>query len=239
VRAPVLLFGALLAAALAPSAAAGTLTATGVRIGDHPAFVRVVVDFSGAGLRPFDPTLLDARLWGDGRTRLEVARPGIRTSAPAARAEGVRVSLAERRRRIAVRVAAAGHRFKYLSYRVLTAPARLAVDLWKARPPVAGAQMTDDGCLRLTRVSIGPKISIRGRELRPLFEHTVVVRVRDRDGREMAVRPLIASNGRWGTSFPLSVPRSQIATLEASAQSAKDGSLECLVQVRVLLPGGR
>jgi len=31
----------------APAGAAPHLTATGVRIGDHPAYVRVVVDFNG------------------------------------------------------------------------------------------------------------------------------------------------------------------------------------------------
>ena len=174
-------FGLLVtAAALAPGAAAGNFTATGVRVGNHPAFVRVVV-----------------------------------------------------------RLAAAGHRFKYLSYRMLSSPERLAIDLWKGKPPVEGAEITNDGCLQVTRYSVSPSVSMQGRELRPLFEHTVVVRVRDGDGRELAVRPLIAARGRWATSFRLPVRKAQIATLEASAQSAKDGSLECLVQVRVLLPGGR
>ena len=46
-----MLLGAV--AALAPAAASAALTATQIRIGNHPAFVRVVVDFSG-GTLPHD-----------------------------------------------------------------------------------------------------------------------------------------------------------------------------------------
>jgi hypothetical protein len=230
------LIGLLVALSFAPSAS-GTvdLTAVGTRIGDHPAFVRVVVDFTDGDLKAFEPTLLDPSVWGDGRTRIEVAQRRIRTEAPGFRAEGVRVSFRQGKDRIVIRLASAGHRFKYVSYRVLPAPERLVIDLWKARPPVAAAEVRDDGCLRLTSYADGPELSMRGRELQPLFEHTVVVRLRDLEGRALAVRPLIASAGRWGTRFRHEVDRTQVATLEALAQSAKDGSLECLVQVRVLL----
>jgi len=70
------------------------------------------------------------------------------------------------------------------------------------------------------------------------FEHTVVVRLRSETGRLLGERPLIAGGGRWETSFTYTVARRQRATLEAVSQSAKDGALECLVQVPVLLRTG-
>ncbi len=234
------LLPALLAAlALVPSAGATvSLAAVGVRTGDHPAFVRVVVDFTDGVLGGQDPTLLDAAVWPAGRTRLEVVHPGVRTEAPTFRARGLRVAFVQGHDRIYVEVEATRHRFKYVSYHVLHSPERLAVDLWKAGVPGPAATIRDDGCLRLVRYTGGPAVSIAGRELRWLFEHTVVVRLRSATGRLLAERPLIASRRRWETRFTYSVARSQRATLEAVSESAKDGSLDCLVQVRVdLRPG--
>lgn len=228
---------ALLAAlALVPSAGATVnLTAVGTRVGDHPAFVRVVVEFTDGDLSRYDPNLLDAAVWGDGRTRLEVVQKGIRTEAPALTSRGVRVTFHQDRDRILIDLRDAARRFKYVSYFVLASPERLVVDLWKARPPTAAATIKDDGCLRLLRYSGGPGVSMEGLELRWLFEHTVVVRLRNARGRVIRQRPLIAGDGRWGTSFDFGVTRTQAATLEAVSESAKDGALECIVQVPVLL----
>jgi hypothetical protein len=79
------------------------------------------------------------------------------------------------------------------------------------------------------------RVTVSGRELRPLFEHTVVVRLRDARGRQVLVRPLTAANGRWAGSFRYRVDANGPGTLEASSMSAKDGSLECLVQTPVSL----
>lgn len=196
-----------LAAALATALAlvpasppAAGLAAVAVRAADHPAYVRVVTEFVGGVLGRSDPTVLDPRVWSDGVTRLEIAHPGIRTGIRAIRVQGVRVELVEGRDRLLARLASAPHRFKYVSYRVLHSPERLVVDLWKSGVPVRGAAIRDDGCLRITRATGGPDVSLAGRELRWLFEHTVVVRLRGETGRLLAERPLIAGGGPWGTS---------------------------------------
>ena len=230
------LAAALVALALVPGAGSTvSLTATGVRAGHHPAYLRVVVDFADGDLMRYEPTLLDPEIWKDGSIRLEVAHRGIRTDVRGATVQGVRVEIAQRAGRLVLRLVSEPHRFKYVSYRVLDSPERLAIDLWKSRVPTRVATIRDDGCLRITGYTGGPGVSMTGRELVPLFEHTVVVRLRDRNGKLLGQRPLIAANGRWGTSFTYSVSRPQRATVEAVSESAKDGGLECLVQVPVLL----
>ena len=234
------LLPALLATLTLVPSAGGTagLAAVGVRAGDHPAYVRVVVDFAGGVLGGQEPTLLDAAVWAEGRTRIEVAHPGVSTEAPVVRALGLRFASVQGRGRISVELEAAPRRFKYVSYRVLHSPERLVIDLWKAGVPTAAATIRDDGCLRITSYAGGPHVAMAGRELRWLFEHTVVVRLRSETGRLLAERPLIASRGRWGTSFTYTVARRRRATLEAISQSAKDGALDCLVQVPVVLRPG-
>ena len=231
---------ALLAATLAAVPAAGAdeaLTAVRARIGDHPAFVRVVVDFAGAHLRPQEPSAVDPAVT-DGIGRVEVAHPGVRTAAPLARALGVAVRVGPGAGRIVVRSSFARGRFKYLSYDVLAAPDRLVIDLWKSRVPRAAAAVLDDGCLRVTSFHGAPNVSMAGNALVRLFEGTVVVRLRDGRGRVLVERPLIEGGGRWATSFRQPVARARRATLEAVVESAKDGALDCLVQVPLALPRG-
>ncbi len=230
----------LLAAALlaAPAAdAAPALTAVRARIGDHPAFVRVVVDFRAGDLGPQEPMALDPAV-ADGDGRVEIVHPGVRTAARPVTALGVAVDVAKRAGRVVVRSSSAAGRFKYLAYDVLPAPERLVVDLWKSRVPASAATILDDGCLRVTSFHGGPNVRIAGRALVPLFEGTVVVRLRGAGGRVLVERPLIAGGGRWATSFPYRVVRPRPATLEAVVESAKDGALSCLVQVPVVLRGG-
>jgi hypothetical protein len=45
----------------------------------------------------------------------------------------------------------------------------------------------------------------------------------------------MTARGAWSTRVRYRVGRRQAGTLEAVAESAKDGSLDCLVQVRVVL----
>jgi hypothetical protein len=222
----------------APAAGAGSaLTAVRSRIGDHPGFVRVVVDFAGGDLASQEPTAVHPAV-EDGLGRVEVVHPGIRAAAPMAKAAGVAVRVVPGGGRIVVRSTFARDRFKYLSYDVLSSPERLVIDLWKARVPRAAAAVLDDGCLRVTSFHGGPNVSMAGRALVQLYEGTVVVRLRGASGRVLLERPLIADRGRWATSFHYPVTRARPATLEAAVESAKDGALDCLVQVPVLLPKG-
>jgi hypothetical protein len=56
----------------------------------------------------------------------------------------------------------------------------------------------------------------------------------DASGRVLA-RRVMTARGAWSTRVRYRVGRRQAGTLEAVAESAKDGSLDCLVQVRVVL----
>jgi hypothetical protein len=79
-------------------------------------------------------------------------------------------------------------------------------------------------------------VSASGHE-RNVFEHQFQVVLRRRRGRIHRQKHVSAFNGRWMTDFSYRhVPR-QTGTLEAVELSAKDGSLACLVQVRVRLGG--
>ena len=86
-RLPAALAGALIAAAvLAPQAAAAPLTATKIRIGNHPGFVRVVVDFTGGTVQPGEVVATDPNPFPDGFVRLPMMHPGVRTTAAPVRA---------------------------------------------------------------------------------------------------------------------------------------------------------
>src|SRR5688572_1838757 len=121
---------AVAAAVLAAFAVAATdaaaqrapLTATGTRIADHPGTVRVVVDFTGGRVHAGQVIASDPRPFGDGRVRLPLIRPGVRTVAAPARAAGVSVAVVQRSGRIVIRLDAASRRFKYVGYQALRSP---------------------------------------------------------------------------------------------------------------------
>jgi hypothetical protein len=220
-------------AASSAGGAATALTATRVRAGLHPAFVRAVVDFSGGSFGINDVEAVDPNPF-DGTTRLELRRAGARTTAAALTALGIHVTVARGAPGLVIRLTAAPRRFKYVSYAVLHAPERLAIDLWtSARPPAA--RFGRPGCIVLTSFSIAPAVATAaGREF-GLFEHALIVRLRGALGGLNAQKPVTsAETGLWSARVPYRSPR-QAGTLEAVALSAKDGSLDCLVQVPVTL----
>jgi hypothetical protein len=235
-RAPLAL--AALASALALASGAETAAAhlaVGVRVGDHAGFVRVVVDFTDGRLQFHEVEAIDPSPFADGRVALRVDAPGIRTRAAPVRTHGVDVAVLQAANRLVVRIAATPRRFKYMSHFVLAAPERLVVDLWKAAPPAPAAEIrrAPDRCLTLGRFAVAPsRVAASGTELN-LFEHSLVVSLRGADGRIVAERPVTAAKGRWSVAFPYRVARAQPGTLEAVAESARDGALVCLVQVRV------
>ena len=184
---------------------------------------------------------------------MRVNAPGIRTTAPAAGRAGVVVQIARQGGHIVVlldeRPGSVG-RFKFVSYRASVPRNVLVIDLWKATTRRA-ATIRDDGCLRLTHWSGGSgRISARGRELTPLFEHGLVLslRLEGAGGGTIALTPVTAREGtfrpdfsgysvpgRWSGALHPSVSGRTRAMLEAWSSSAKDGSLECLVQVPVVV----
>jgi hypothetical protein len=208
--------------------------AVGIRFGDHPAFVRVVVDFV-EGPVEFNEVESTDPFPFDGRAQLRIDFPGIRAQASPRTALGVSVRITQGTNQIFVKIDTQRTRFKYLSYFVLTGPDRLVIDLWKSAPPVPAAEIrrAPDRCLTLERFSVTPgRVTASGRE-RFLFEHGLVVRIRNAAGRKIAEKP--ETGPTWSTSFPYRVLRTQPGTLEAVALSAKDGQLVCIVQVRVTL----
>jgi hypothetical protein len=210
---------------------ATVLTATRIRAGSHPAFVRVVVDFSG-GAVTFNTTNATDPNPFDGVARVEVERTGIRSLAAPLNALGVRTTITDAGSRLGIRLTASPGRFKYLSITVLHAPERIAIDLWRSVPTVP-ARFGRPGCLTLTSYSVtSTAVRASGTE-RDLFEHSFVVRVRGALGGVAAQRVMTAT-GPWSTTLAVGGPR-RLGTLEAVAGSAKDGSLDCLVQVPITL----
>jgi hypothetical protein len=226
------------AAVVTPAPAAAAPVATKIRVGDHPGYVRVVVDFRGTLPTPTERVeAVDPDPFGDGRVLIRVTRSGVRTTAAAVTSNGLRASVQQGTGRITLRAqATTGRRFKFASYRILHGPDRLVLDLWKSAPPVPAAEIRNDpsGCLRLTRVATsGRTIEASGRE-RNLFEHSFVVQLRAANGRVLVQRALTGDPWRVRIRVPAGTPR-QAGTLEAAAFSARDGALNCLVQVRVTL----
>ena len=231
----------LVAMAVTPAAEAGPapLTATQIRIANHPGVIRVVVDFTGGRVQAGEVVASDPNPFRDGFVRLPLTRPGVRTTAAPVSAHGVIARIAQGTGRITIRLSGADRRFKYVGYFALHAPERLVLDLYKSRPPSEAAEITRGrgGCLTLGEHAVGRRrLTASGRE-RDLFEHSFAVVLRRRDGRIHKLRGITAFDRRWSTTFRFPQITRQTGTLEAVATSAKDGTLDCLVHTRVRMGG--
>ena len=218
---------------LAAPASASALTATNARIAAHPGFVRVVVDFTGGTFQVNEADATDPAP-ADGTARVDVRRAGISTLAIDRSAAGVRVRISQATNRIIIRMEAARRALKYIRVSGLHGPERLVLDLYSAKPPSRAAEIRvgRNNCLRLTSFTAdGRGLRVRGVE-RDLFEASFILRVRDAAGRSVG-RRIMTARGAWSARVAYRVTTAQTGTLEAVAASAKDGSLACLVQVRV------
>lgn len=180
------------------------LTATGVRVGNHAAYVRVVVDFNGRV--PVNQVEFD-HLWT--RTAaLHIAHPGIATSTSGASGQGVRVALQPATQGLNIGLSFAARRFKYVSYAVDPRGNRLAIDLWKRTPPPRGGGFGYRMCLQIRswHVSKG-SVSVTGVE-RGVFEHMFRVVVRGSNGKVLGKRS-VAHSGLWSTTVPYRAARRQ------------------------------
>lgn len=214
------------------------LTAFRTRIADHPAFVRVVVDFTDGTLGSNDSEAADPDPFPDGRATVDVRHRRIQAQAPARRRHGVRVRVNQARNRIRIRLSTRPGRFKYLDRTQLSGPERVVLDLYKSRPPVSGAQIlrAPDGCLDLRDRSVTPGRITASGTARFLFENSFALVVRDAAGVIVGQRPVtVAESGRWRRTVRYDVGRAQTGTLEGVAESARDGALDCLIQARVRL----
>lgn len=229
---------AAVVAGAAPAPASAALTASDVRIGAQPAFVRVVVDFTGGRVEFNEANAEDPRV-ADGSARVDVTRTGISVRAGLDRsAQGVRarVTLATANR-LRVQLTGAPRRFKFVRVFVLHGPERLVIDLYRSVLPSSAAEIRTGlrSCLTLTGIQrVGHAFVVRGTE-RDLFEGSFVIRVRDARGRSIG-RRIVTARGPWSRRVAYGgVTSRQTGTIEAVAESAKDGSLACLVQRRVTL----
>ena len=221
------------------AAAAAPLTATQIRIADHPGFVRVVVDFSGGTVAFNELDATDPDPFPDGFARIRLLHPGVKSAAMPVRDAGVFARIAQSGGRLTIRLSGADRQFKYLSYVVQHGPERVVFDLFKSRPPSDDAEITrgHGGCLTFTGHSVSKtRVRAAGRE-RNLFEHQFQVVLRRRGGRIQRQYHVAAAGGRWHTSFAYPHAGRQTGTLEAVDLSEKDGALVCLVQVRVRFGG--
>jgi hypothetical protein len=240
---------ASLVALLLPALAQGALRADRVTITGTPSKVRVVVHFTGTppltGLeRQVDAPDPDPL---DGRGIVRINGAGISTGAAPVTRAGVDARVVRRPGRLLVRMESDANSLKFLGYKVSVPRNVVVIDLWKVTS-AAGARVLADGCLKMTSWSgADGRAKARGLELQPLFEHGLVLTLRGSDGAAIAERPLTAtegvfrpdfsgysSPGRWSGSMPVpAASHGARAMLEAWVSSAKDGSLECLVQTPV------
>jgi hypothetical protein len=236
---PVVL-ASLLAAALPlalPAQAGATvdLTAHAIRVADHPAFIRVVVDFTDGTLGLNDSEATDANPFPDGVVRVDVRHVRVQAQAPEVTRAGVRVRILQGRNRIRIRLDSDAGRFKYARRQQLGSPERVVLDLYKSRPAPGGSiRSAADGCLTIGDVTSAPggfRVSGRARQL---FEASFQLIVRDARGRVRGSR-VVTANGTWTRRVRYDVGRRQRGTIEAVALSARDGALDCLAQLGVTL----
>jgi hypothetical protein len=226
----------VVAALSAPSASASVdLTAIGTRVGSHPAYVRVVVDFTDGVRADSEVAAIDHRA-ADGAVRIRLSHRNVQAQAATVSRAGMRVVVSGARDRLDVRATYARRRFKYVQVTTLHAPERLVIDLYRSRPPGSNAEIRTGrrGCLTLTGVFLGaPSFTVHGRE-HDLFEHSFLVRVRDHSGRSVG-RKIMTAEGRRSTRIDYHFTARRRGTLEGVAEPAKDSSLVCIVQVGVVL----
>jgi hypothetical protein len=228
---------AVVALAAVPASASAALTASDVRIGAQPAFDRVVVDMTGGQAAFNEVEATDPRV-ADGSARVDISHPGIVVTPRDRSAQGLRARLSlAAANRARVQITATTVRFKYVRVFVLHGPERVVIDLYRSAPPSAAAKIRTgfNGCLTLTSIQrTGHTLSVHG-AARDLFESNFVIPVRDGLGRVVG-RRIVTANGPWNRTVSYSgVSGPQHGTVEAVAESAKDGSLVCIVQRRVML----
>ena len=168
----------------------------------------------------------------DREARVDIRHPGIVVTPRDGTAQGARVRLSlAAANRARVRLTATTERFKYVRVSVLHGPEGVVIALYRAAPRSAAANISAgvNGCLKLTSVQrTGHSFRLRG-SAKNLFEANFVIRVRDGLGRIVG-RRIVTANGPWNQTFShtgVSGPRH--GTVEAVAESAKDGSLVCIV----------
>lgn len=224
-------------AALSVASASARLTATGVRIGDHLAYVRVVIDFAGGTLNDGEVTMTH---FSSTAATVEVIHPKVQTQAVPRSGYGIRVRVVSGPDRLRGELRFGRARIKYVMFGVVTHD-RLAIDPWKSAPPSKAAELPSGrgGCLALDSWHVRPGVvSVRGRE-HGIFEHTFGVLVRGADGHVLGQRPSVHGIRHWSAQVRYRAARRQPGTLEAVDFGGRGEGIVCLAQARVILPAHR
>jgi hypothetical protein len=209
--------------------AASSPAATDVRFGDHPTgFIRVVVDFTGTiSAREVEAGSLWAKT-----ANVSLTHPGVTTHTSGATGYGVGVAIQPGTQKLHIALSFAAHRFKYLSYAVVTGN-RLSIDLWKSAPPPLNTHTCPGLTLQSPQVTPGV-VGASGTE-HGVFENQFQVVVRGAHGTVLA-RKHVGGPGAWNATLNYHASHRQVGTVEVVAFSPKDGALSCIAQKRVTLP---
>ena len=213
----------------ASAGATSSPVATDIRFGDHGAYVRVVIDFNGA------IAAREVEFQGLGRRMATVRlnHPGVTTQTGGGSGEGVTVALQPGTQGLQIAMSYAPRKFKYLSYAVVTGN-RLAIDLWKNVVPKFVTESCDGLTLGKVDATKPGVVSASGTE-HGIFEHQFQTVVRSARGTVIGRKHVVAAHGSWSTKVRYSSPHGQSGTFEAVAFSAKDGALECIAEISVML----
>jgi hypothetical protein len=208
----------------------------GIRIGDHPAAVRVVVDLTGPRLTMGQVVPQSGDIFSDGTTSFLLGSSVVGAQSGSANGSGVHVVVSHGSRGVTVQISATKSRFKYTQWSTVGSPTRVVFYLWRAAPPAPSATIVNDGCLRLSGVTAtAGTVAASGTVERQIFENQFAVIVRDAHGAVLGRRSVTAPvNTDWRASVPYRVSTSQVGTLEAY-DGGGTGNVVCLVQRAVHL----
>jgi hypothetical protein len=210
-------FVAAVALVALPSLAGATsqLTAMNLRIVDHPAYVRIVIDFNG-DIAAREVTADNLR-----RTTaaLHLARRGVTTQSPGRSGDGVRASLQPATQGLNIAVDFARRRFKYVSYDIYPQN-RLGIDLWKRAPkPYISTQSCRGLTLDVSHTTPGA-IDASGSE-HGIYENRFRLVVRNSRGTIIG-RHDVHGPGSWAATVRYRASYGQWGVVEAVAFSPKD-----------------
>jgi hypothetical protein len=210
---------------LAASAVATATSVSRIRIGSHPAFVRVVVDLVG-------PVSASDVAYRPASARFSVGLGRARSPRLHAAAAGVVADVAASTKAPRLAVSAPGLAGGYVAITVLSGPRRVVVDVVR---PYSATALTIGRCLVITSVrSSARAVDVRGRVAAGVFESQWVLALRDRSGRIVARRSITHGPGAFAYRLTHHAA-TQSGDVDAYDLSAKDGSLACLARVPVTL----
>jgi hypothetical protein len=230
----------------ASAASGSSLRLTGTREDNNrPGQLRVIVGFSGSGLRANRVVANDFTHPGGDPTTLATASLTISQTAvasvPVLRApDGTIIRVTHRGTSARLIIEPKAGRYKYLYYRVADRQ-HILILLWRSVVPAAPAYAIKGyppGCLTLSHSRRSPgRITVSGTE-HGIFEHQFTLALRGRAGRQLSHTTVHAVNGVWNGTLSYHLSHEQWVTLEAVAASPKDEAIACIAQAAVKLQLG-